>query len=78
MLSSACDAEGSHLSKQELIDQIFGFLIAGFDVIIVLLQTLKHTATPVTRFFNAYFTLHRFSQKMKSFTHMIYVYGAQT
>ncbi|XP_048760776.1 uncharacterized protein LOC125669949 isoform X2 [Ostrea edulis] len=31
VLSSACDAEGSHLSKQELIDQIFGFLIAGFD-----------------------------------------------
>ncbi|XP_062591046.1 uncharacterized protein LOC134252555, partial [Saccostrea cucullata] len=31
MLTTACDTEGSHLSKKELIDQVFGFLLAGFD-----------------------------------------------
>ncbi|XP_078317631.1 cytochrome P450 4d1-like isoform X2 [Crassostrea virginica] len=31
MLSSACDAEGTHLSNKELIDHVFGFLLAGFD-----------------------------------------------
>lgn len=32
MLTTACDAEGTHLSNQELVDHVFGFLLAGFDV----------------------------------------------
>lgn len=32
MLTTACDAEGTHLSKRELVDHVFGFLLAGFDV----------------------------------------------
>lgn len=32
MLTTACDTEGTHLSKRELVDHVFGFLLAGFDV----------------------------------------------
>lgn len=32
MLTTACDVEGTHLSKRELVDHVFGFLLAGFDV----------------------------------------------
>lgn len=31
MLTTACDVEGTHLSKRELVDHVFGFLLAGFD-----------------------------------------------
>ena len=43
MLSSACDAEGTHLSNKELIDHVFGFLLAGFDVDIYLISHFLYT-----------------------------------